>query len=204
VLIANYHAPQHSNDETISTLTRFGITGIRLQTEVFNAKLYFEMLSIAPVGELMRMTQFKASEDSKQTAHMLTYPVLMAHDVVGYNEICVGEDQTQHLEYARKLIKRHGRLFNVGHVIPAARNVGGRIKDFRRPEMKMSKSSPDGCIFLDDSKDEIAKKVRSAVMDELGRTNLVHLYALLTDEVAPEGNLAFKEKLTEKLEELLK
>src|SRR5438045_1352411 len=97
VLIANYHAPQKTNlEQTIQTLRRFGIKNLKLQNEVFDAKFYFELLSLAMMGELERMTQYKSS--NQWTAQLLTYPILMTHDVAGYDQILVGEDQKQHLE----------------------------------------------------------------------------------------------------------
>lgn len=51
----------------------------------------------------------------------------MAHDVAGYDEVLVGEDQRQHLEYARRLLRRHNRVFGRDHKIPVEQIVVGRI-----------------------------------------------------------------------------
>ena len=80
VLIANYHAPDEHDTTTITDLlTRFGVQRIRHQRDTLNPDLFFKLLTIAPTGELERMTQFKSS--THPTAQLLTYPVLMAHDV---------------------------------------------------------------------------------------------------------------------------
>lgn len=200
VLIANYHAPEEQNTEQIIQLLRkFGVTDIRLQRDVYNAELYFQLLSIASIGDLARMTQYKAAEEATRTAQLLTYPVLMAHDVAGFQEILVGIDQQQHLEYAAKLLKKYNRKFDANYTIPKANIVVGRVKDLREPSKKMSKSSPQGCLFLDDSADEIKSKLRKAVMTDEGRENLVFLYGEFVGGEVPESNLTLKDQLAEAL-----
>ena len=75
--------------------------------------------------ELERMTQFKAG--GKQTGHLMTYPVLMVHDVCGYDEIIVGDDQSQHLELAKLLITRYNKEYGTEIKIPIANPMAGRI-----------------------------------------------------------------------------
>lgn len=216
VLIAEFHAPKSTNEEVdkmIETLNRFRVpmNHIAFQSEEFNAALYFRLLSIARVGELERMTQYQAAGGKHvdglpagNDAHLLVYPVLMVHDVVGYDQICVGEDQTQHLNYARDLIERYNRIFNQNEKLPEARIVGGRIMSLSDPTKKMSKSKPDGCLFLDDSPQEIDRKITAAVMNEEGRKNLISLYYDLNGSGAiPLMNSEFKPMVTEKLVSLL-
>jgi tryptophanyl-tRNA synthetase len=183
VLIAQYHAPQSTVEDTnrmFDTLMKFGLSeeGVLFQSETFDADLYFKLLSLTRMGELERMTQFRGA--MVQTAHLFVYPVLMAHDVAGYQEIVVGEDQAQHLNFARDLLERYNKAFHpYGKFpvnVPTANPVGGRIMSLSDPVSKMSKSAPDGCVFLDDSEDDIRAKVKAAVMDEAGRENLVELY----------------------------
>lgn len=198
VLIANYHAPEEQDTEKIvSVLRKFGVQKINLQREIFNPELYFQLLTIASMGDLERMTQYKASRDEDKTAQLLTYPVLMAHDVAGYREVLVGEDQKQHLEYARRLLKRYNRKFGKDYIVPKENIVGGKIKDLRFPDKKMSKSSPDGCLFLDDSPEELGQKIRKATMDEMGRENMIFLYNEFVGGEVPESNSSLKEKLAE-------
>jgi tryptophanyl-tRNA synthetase len=135
---------------------------------------------IATLGPLERMTQFKEKGrtlegDQRDTVGLglLTYPVLMAADIGLYHgqEIPVGDDQDQHLQFAREILKRFNHLF--------AKNRGGRyfpmpmpihrrvprIMSLRDPCKKMSKSDKDtkATIYLMDSIDEAARKYRSAV-----------------------------------------
>src|SRR5277367_5233914 len=155
VLIAEYHAPKCKPIEVemmVDTLRSFGVPkkSIRLQSEEFDAQTYFELLSIARVGELQRMTQYMTAGDDND-AHLLVYPVLMVHDVLGYDEILVGDDQTQHINYARDLIERYNRVFKTSIRLPIARPVGGRVMSLTEPTKKMSKSESNGCLFLDDT-----------------------------------------------------
>jgi tryptophanyl-tRNA synthetase len=166
VLVANYHAPDEQDTEySVELLKRFGVKNIIQQREVFTPELYFQLLSLAGFGDLARMTQFKSADEESRTGHLLTYPVLMTHDVAGYAEVQVGEDQRQHLEFARRLLRLYNRRFKQSLRVPVACIVVGRVRDLRHPSEKMSKSSPDGCLLLDDSSDEIRKKVRRATMD---------------------------------------
>lgn len=204
VLIANYHAPEEQGlEKIVSVLRRFGVEKIKLQRDVFNPELYFQLLTIASIGDLERMTQYKASKDENKTAQLLTYPVLMAHDVVGYEEVLVGEDQRQHLEYARRLLKKYNRRFNKDYSIPQENIVGGKVRDLRFPGNKMSKSSPEGCLFLDDELDAIAKKIKKATMDDMGRMNMVFLYNEFVGGDVPESNSLLKERLVEGIKKVL-
>lgn len=195
VLIAEYHAPKSSREEVLrmqETLSAFGIQDVRFQTDEFDAEVYFQLLSIARVGELSRMTQFMSAGDDND-AHLLVYPVLMVHDVMGYDEIFVGEDQQQHINYSRDLIERYNREFKGDIRLPIARTVGGRVMSLSDPSKKMSKSEPEGCLFLDDSPQEIDHKIKKAVMDDVGHANLVELYhSLGGTEAIPRMNSDFK------------
>jgi tryptophanyl-tRNA synthetase len=122
----------------------------------------------------------------------------MAHDVVGYEEVCVGEDQEQHLEYCRKLIEKHNEVFNTSFRIPKTRIVVGRIKDLRDSAHKMSKSRPNGCLFLDDAPDKISRKIAQAITDEEGLKNLHFLHSeFVGDTIPPESNAFMKRELAD-------
>lgn len=184
-------------ESSIAILKKFGVKNIIKQTDVFNAELFFRLLSIAPIGELSRMTQYKSSPKDEKTGHLMMYPVLMVHDVAGYREVMVGEDQTQHLQFARFLLKRYNRKFGVNYVIPKANIIGGRIMDLRDSSKKMSKSSSKGCLFLNDPCDTIRLKLRKAVADEAGYKNLCILYRFFVGPKIPKSNLTLKEELAE-------
>jgi tryptophanyl-tRNA synthetase len=204
VLVANYHAPEEKNLETsLNFLRGFGVLNIRLQKDVFNPDLYFKLLSLAKMGDLTRMTQYQSANVDTKTGQLLTYPVLMAHDVAGYSEIIVGEDQEQHLNYARKLLRKYNSVYKTNFPIPVANIVVGRIKDLQKSLRKMSKTFPKGCLFLDDYPDDIRKKIRSATADEAGLENLKFLYGEFVGGEIPTSNLELKEKLSEALIDLV-
>jgi tryptophanyl-tRNA synthetase len=197
VLVANYHAPGQEIKNSIELLNKFGVSKIIIQKDVFNAEFYFKLLSISAMGDLERMTQYKSS--SNPSAHLLTYPVLMTHDVAGFKKVLVGEDQTQHLQYASKLLKKYNRVFSEDFVIPEPEIVVGRIKDLKNPSVKMSKSNPGGCLFLDDSYEEISLKLKKATTDKNGMDNLCYLYSCFVGGEIPSMNLELKERLSESI-----
>lgn len=180
VLVADLHAPELVGHDKVTamangvaTLVRLGVPRERIscQANGFNTRLFARLLALAPMGQLERMTQYKCAKDRDRTAHLLTYPVMMAVDIDGYDEVLVGEDQGQHVEFARDLLVKAGRTR-----IPKAKVVGGRIRDLRNPAKKMSKSSPEGCLFLDDSAADIRRKIKRATTTTDGLENLEFLY----------------------------
>jgi tryptophanyl-tRNA synthetase len=130
----------------------------------------------ATVGELRRMTQFKEKSRGVESvrAGLMTYPVLMAADILVYDadRVPVGDDQRQHLELTRDLAIRFNSRYGQTFVVPEAAipKVGARVMDLQHPTRKMSKSveSPLGTVNVLDTPDEIAQKVRKAVTDTLG------------------------------------
>jgi tryptophanyl-tRNA synthetase len=186
----------------VFTLSQFGVKNIEHQKNTFDATRYFRLLALTYPGELNRMTQFRASNE--KTAHLFVYPVLMVHDVAGYDEVIVGEDQSQHLNFARDLLARYNKTFGEEVKIPIANPAAGRVMSLTDPTKKMSKSEPDGCLFLDDTPEEVEKKIRKAVTNETGRTNLYSLYRQLGGvDPLPEMNTHLKKILTEKVCTLL-
>lgn len=127
--------------------------------------------TIAPMGELKRMTQFKDKAETQQeniNAGLFTYPVLMAADILLYGSqfAPVGEDQLQHLELARTLARKFNTRFGQTLVEPQALvTKASRVMSLDDPEKKMSKSRPGGCLFIDDSPEAIESKIRTAVTD---------------------------------------
>jgi tryptophanyl-tRNA synthetase len=127
----------------------------------------------ATYGELRRMTQFKDKGGEQETvrAGLLTYPVLMAADILLYeaDRVPVGDDQRQHLELTRDVAARFNHRYGDTFVVPEAAvpKVAARVMDLQEPTRKMSKSvsSPLGTVLVLDSPEEIDRKVRKAVTD---------------------------------------
>ncbi|MBU2978634.1 tryptophan--tRNA ligase [Alteromonas sp. C1M14] len=126
------------------------------------------------MGELNRMTQFKdksAKNVSNINAGLLTYPALMAADILLYqaNQVPVGDDQKQHLELARDVATRMNNIYGNVFTIPEPYipEFGARIMSLQEPGKKMSKSDDNVNNFiglLEDPK-KIAKKIKRAVTD---------------------------------------
>ncbi|GAB4073956.1 tryptophan--tRNA ligase [Barrientosiimonas marina] len=148
-----------------------------IQSEVpAHTQLGWMLESISYTGELERMTQFKDKASGQETVSsaLLTYPSLMASDILLYQTdmVPVGEDQKQHMELTRNLAERFNRQFNDIFTIPETRipKVGARIMSLQDPSKKMSKSDENEKAFismLDDTK-KIDKKIKSAVTDSDG------------------------------------
>jgi tryptophanyl-tRNA synthetase len=144
-----------------------------LQSQVpAHAELSYLMESTAHYGELARMIQFKekSTRSSSVRASLLTYPALMAADILLYQctEVSVGADQAQHVELARDLAIRFNQLYGQVFTVPrAVHSVSAtRVMDLSDPTSKMSKSveSP-GTIFLTDPPEVVRRKVMRAVTD---------------------------------------
>lgn len=132
------------------------------------------------MGELSRMTQFK--DKSKKAGNsvgtgLLTYPVLMASDILLYqtNLVPVGKDQIQHLELTRDLAIRFNNTYSPTFTVPEAYvpKTGAKIMSLQEPTKKMSKSddNPNSFILIMDPPEVIRKKVSRAVTDSIGIIN---------------------------------
>lgn len=151
-----------------------------IQSEVpAHAQAGWMMQCISYIGELERMTQFKDKSLGKEAvpASLLTYPPLMAADILLYSTdlVPVGEDQKQHMELTRDLAERFNKKYNEIFTIPEIRlpKVGARIMSLQEPTKKMSKSDPNkkSMISLLDDPKQIEKKIKSAVTDSDGTIN---------------------------------
>jgi len=139
-----------------------------------HAELSWILESVASMGELGRMTQFKEkAKDGVESARvaLFTYPVLQAADILLYDaeRVPVGEDQRQHLELCRDLAIRFNRRYGDTFVVPEAAlpKVGARVMDLQKPTAKMSKSaeSPQGTVLVLDDPSVVTKKFKRAVTD---------------------------------------
>jgi len=167
-----------------------------------HSELAWILNTITPMGELRRMTQFKDKGGEQETANvgLFAYPTLMAADIILYDAkfVPVGDDQLQHLELARTLARKFNAKFGKMFTEPQPLlTQAPRIMSLDDPNKKMSKSRPTGCIFLDDSPEEIHKKVMRATTDsesvirydaqnKPGISNLLRIYSALSGELIPE------------------
>ena len=174
-----------------------------IQSEVpEHSELSFILECNAYIGEMERMIQFKeksAKEGASVRTGLLTYPILMAADILLYDVdyVPVGEDQKQHLEITKVIAERFNNKYGETFKIPEPYIVksGARIMSLQDPTKKMSKSDPNqkAYITLLDNIDEAKNKIRRAVTDSIGIvkydeenqpavTNLINIYSNLTGE----------------------
>ncbi|HRY36643.1 MAG TPA: tryptophan--tRNA ligase [Candidatus Magasanikbacteria bacterium] len=167
-----------------------------------HAELCWILNSIAKMGELERMTQYKdksASHPENINVGLFDYPVLMAADILLYNTqaVPVGEDQKQHLELARDLAIRFNSLYGETFIVPEPmiKKEGCRIMGLDNPYKKMSKSAPSSYNYISllDSPEEAKKKIMKAVTDSGSEIkfdtekpalcNLLTIYSQLSGEI---------------------
>ncbi len=177
-----------------------------IQSEVpAHAQAGWMLQCVAYIGELERMTQYKDKSQGKEAvvAGLLTYPPLMAGDILLYNTdlVPVGEDQKQHIELTRDIGERFNKKYNEIFTIPEPRipKDGARVMSLAEPTKKMSKSDPNTKSFITllDPPKQIEKKIKSAVTDsdgivqfdkenKPGISNLLSIYSVLTNKSIQE------------------
>jgi tryptophanyl-tRNA synthetase len=200
IVIVQSHVPQHS-------------------------ELAWVLNTIAYMGELRRMTQFKdktgGGEGESVGVGLFDYPVLQAADILLYraDAVPVGEDQRQHVEFTRDLAQRFNNAFGKTFVVPEPiiRTEGARVMALDDPAKKMSKSagSEASYIALMDPPDAIRRKIRRAVTDsgtevrpgpdKPALSNLLEIYRILSvaseeaivERYAGKGYAEFKADLAE-------
>lgn len=170
-----------------------------------HAELGWVLNCCANTGELFRMTQFKAKSQGKESvgAGLLTYPVLMAADILLYDTdvVPVGNDQKQHIELTRDLAIRVNHHYGDTFVVPDGRfmKAGARIMALDDPTSKMSKSAENihSRISLLDEPSKIKKSIMKATTDsdgvvsfdvenKPGISNLLNIYSVLSGKSVTE------------------
>ena len=130
-----------------------------------HAELSWVLGCYTQFGELSRMTQFKdkaAKHADNSTAGLFTYPVLMAADILVYQAdlVPVGQDQKQHVELCRDIAQRFNGVYGDTFTLPEPfiPKMGARVMSLGDPTSKMSKSDPDGCVYMMDKPEDIMRK----------------------------------------------
>lgn len=230
------HNPATLAADTYTIAALYLACGIDLQhSHIFvqshvsaHSELCWLLNCITPLNWLQDMIQFKekaVKQGENVSAGLLTYPVLMAADILLYqaDKVPVGQDQKQHLELARDIVNRFNHQFGKDQPVlklpdPLIRKDGARVMSLNDGKKKMSKSDPSELSRINvlDPPDQIANKikrcktdpVRGLAFDEPDRpecNNLLTLYMLLSGktkeaveaECADMGWGQFKPLLTE-------
>ncbi|XRX42664.1 MAG: tryptophan--tRNA ligase [Buchnera aphidicola (Eriosoma harunire)] len=191
---------------------------IFIQSDIFeHTQLYWILNCFSYVGELSRMTQFKekSSKYSKNiNSGLLTYPILMASDVLLYNTnlILVGEDQKQHLEFIKNLVIRFNSLYGMVFELPKSLILtpGIKIMALLDPSKKMSKSDSNvnNTIYLLENIDSVMKKIKQAKTDsdnppsivydtnnKLGISNLLNIFSHMSGQSIADLEILYSNKL---------
>ena len=174
-----------------------------------HAELAWVLGCYTQFGELSRMTQFKdksAKHADNITAGLFTYPVLMAADILVYQAdlVPVGQDQKQHVELCRDIAQRFNGVYGDTFTLPEPfiPKMGARVMSLGDPTSKMSKSDPDGCVYMMDKPEDIMRKFKRAVTDcdacvkfdkenKPGISNLLSIYCAATGKTVAEAEAAF-------------
>ena len=177
-----------------------------------HAELAWVLGCYTQFGELSRMTQFKDKSQKHAdniTAGLFTYPVLMAADILLYQAdlVPVGQDQKQHVELCRDIAGRFNGVYSETFTLPEPfiPKMGARIMSLGNPGSKMSKSDPDGCVYMMDKPEDIMRKFKRAVTDcetavrydkenKPGVSNLLTIYCAATGKTMAEAEAEFEGK----------
>jgi tryptophanyl-tRNA synthetase len=183
--IADLHALTASHDPTRTSELTFEVAALLLAAGLdperatiyvqshltAHTELHYLLECTTGYGEALRMIQFKEKGGTGSRLALLTYPVLMAADVLLHDadEVPVGADQRQHVELARDVATRFNLHYGQTFVVPRAVHpaVAARLGDLVEPTTKMGKTnaSAAGVLFLLDPPDVIRRKVLRAVTD---------------------------------------
>ncbi|MFC7545412.1 tryptophan--tRNA ligase [Plantactinospora sp. GCM10030261] len=175
------HNPATTRATTIEQATLLLAAGVDPDRSLFylqsqvpaHTELHYLLECATGVGEAQRMIQFKEKSAAQHQVRLslLTYPVLMAADILLHQsaEVPVGDDQDQHVELARDVATRFNARYGATFVVPRAVHppTAARVMDLADPSRKMSKSAPSGggTLFLLDAPDVLRRKVFRAVTD---------------------------------------
>jgi tryptophanyl-tRNA synthetase len=223
------YSPKELQKNILETAISFLALGINPEKSIIfvqsqikeHSELAWLLGTLAPIGDLLRMSQYK--EKLKQYkgqagAGLLNYPILQAADILLYKAelVPVGEDQKQHIEFARELARRFNKKF--GQTFPEPKikipEFGAKIMDLKDPTKKMSKTRPEGCLFIFDDPREVKKKIMSAVTDtqkvikydpkrKPGISNLLVIYSLFSKKPIEKIEEKFKNGSYEKFKKAL-
>jgi len=220
--IADYHSltvkykPEEKKREILNMAVDALAAGIDSEKSTFflqsavpeHANLAWIFNTITSVGELERMVEYKEKISGGETPNvgLFDYPVLMAADILLYKGefVPAGEDQLQHLELTRTIVRTFNKRF--GKIFKEPRGILAkipRVMSLDDPTKKMSKTLPKGCLYLSDSPQIIRRKIQSAVTDSYKNivydfekrpaiSNLILIYSEFSGIPIPDAVEKFK------------
>lgn len=225
--MTSVHNPAVLRENRINLIATYFACGIQPSKNVFfftqsaipaHSELNWILTSICPLGLLERMTQYKDKVSKKKAedinAGLLCYPILMAGDILLYDSdyVPVGEDQTQHIEFCRDMVEKFNHIYNVDDVFTMPNGLiektNKRIMSLGDGKAKMSKSvgTENDKIFLLDTDDAIAKKIKVAKTDSIAGiysdvnrpevSNLINIFSAMSGKSVEDVSNEYRDKQT--------
>lgn len=192
-LIADYHANDTSMKSFADIRRIFDSMRVNdwiTQSATKVLPLFYQLAHSTSVSELARLPQYQTK---KQTLHMLSYPLLMAADIIisDCDAVIVWDDQEPHMHFYREIARRNGYKEAI-----TIKSDTPRIMSISDPSKKMSKSLWDEhCIYLDDTIEDITNKVMKAPTTPDWVGNLKEISNLYGFEYDEANNKNSKERL---------
>ncbi len=212
--ITVFQDPKELKKSMLETTATFIACGLDFKKSIiFNqssvsehAELAWVLNCVSRIGWMNRMTQFKEKAGKNRenaSVGLYVYPNLMAADILLYKatHVPVGDDQKQHLELVRDIAQKFNNDFKSDNFFPIPEPLIqkklSRVMSLRDGKNKMSKSdeSDYSRINLQDTEDEISKKIKKAKTDSLPipskiedlknrpeALNLINIYSFITDK----------------------
>lgn len=173
-LVANYHA-NATHTQTIDmawSLVKLGAKNVTRQYPNV-LEIFYSLAHSTNVSELMRLPQYQTKE---KTLHMLSYPLLMASDIIRSwcEAVIVWEDQETHMHFYREVARRawYKEAITIKSETP-------KIMSIKDHSKKMSKSlGDDHCIYIDDTIEDLKKKLSKSPTTPDGIESLKQISSL--------------------------
>lgn len=193
-LVAQYHAGCNhecnlASIDMMNRLSRMGVKNYKQQS-IETLELFYKLAHYTPVAELARLPQY-ATKD--KTLHMLSYPLLMACDIIisDCDAVIVWDDQEPHMHFYREIARRNWYKEAI-----TIKSDTPRIMSIKDPSKKMSKSFGDEhCIYLDDSLEQLTEKIMKAPTTPEWVDNLKAIWKIYWFEYDKANNKNSKEWL---------
>jgi len=166
-MVAQYHANSDDIPHWFAhELYQLWADNVSYQT-TSHLHLFYTLAHSTSVAELARLPQYQTKE---QTLHMLSYPLLMASDIIvsDCDGVIVWDDQEPHMHFYREIARRNWYKEAI-----TIKSDTPRIMSIKDPSKKMSKSLGDEhCIYLDDTLESLTAKIMQAPTTPEGLVNL--------------------------------
>ncbi len=201
LMVADYHSltslkdPKQVRENIFNTVRNYLAVGVDPEKAIIfkqsdiqehtELAWIFDCLVTVPFLELGHAYKDKVAKGLEANAGLFTYPMLMAADILLYDTVVVpaGEDQRQHIEYAREAAAKFNNTYGETFIEPKEHILKGVGVIPGTDGQKMSKSYKN-TIPLFGSREEIAASVMGIVTDSSGERpeNVYAIHKLFRNE----------------------